>query len=468
MMGRMTMARVEAAAAGRASRRRWAVAARFGAAVALAACSGGAAGGRPAPADAPAGTPAAARPNIVWIVADAIDGTHAVQSLGGGRTVVAESAAVASDPAAARAALLTGMRPQALGLDAETGRLAVPPPVGVRVLPERLRRAGYYTSRAGAPRHGLARARAEPVAVVHVDGGVHEAARALPVAVGDLAQPGLLGAWDAAGPDADWRGREKDWESPCTVAFGCGGARTPGPRPFFALFNVDTGGAGREQALGDRVARIVGDLAADDLLEGTVVFVIGAGGTAPTVAVRWPSRIAGANEPEAAVGLLDLAPTALALAGAAVPAYMEGRALARADGNAPLAGPGEAAAEERAPSGPSAAAAPAPGPPAAAAARQEGAGGSSRVVASGVPVAPPVAATPDGYPTGGLFHVAPRVDLRCGTAGSTIVYTTEHEAPFYWRLYTGPFRMRFWTLRFQCGRLGYRDSDIVAFDFDIE
>ena len=29
--------------------------------------------------------------------------------------------------------------------------------------------------------------------------------------------------------------------------------------------------------------------------------------------------------------------------------------------------------------------------------------------------------------------------------------------------------MRFWTLRFQCGRLGYRNSvHIVTFDFDIE
>ena len=48
------------------------------------------------------------------------------------------------------------------------------------------------------------------------------------------------------------------------------------------------------------------------------------------------------------------------------------------------------------------------------------------------------------------------------------MYTTEREAPFYWRLYTGPFRMRFWTLRMQCGRLGYRDSEVVRYEFDIE
>ena len=79
-----------------------------------------------------------------------------------------------------------------------------------------------------------------------------------------------------------------------------------------------------------------------------------------------------------------------------------------------------------------------------------------------------VAATPDAYPTGGLFHAAPRVELWCDTPGATIVYTTEREEPFYWRLYDGPFRMRFWELRVQCGRLGYRDSEIMTYEFDIE
>ena len=56
----------------------------------------------------------------------------------------------------------------------------------------------------------------------------------------------------------------------------------------------------------------------------------------------------------------------------------------------------------------------------------------------------------------------------CKTEDATVIYTTERVAPFHWRLYMGPFRMRFWTLRFQCGRLGYRDSDVVSYDFDIE
>ena len=380
-----------------------------------------------------------ARPNIVWIVADTLDGAP----FAGVRAAVAESDAVASDPASASAMLLTGVRPATLGLDAATGRLVAPPPAGVTMLPEQLRRAGYYTSRAGPPRHGLRSRRAAPIEIVHVDGGVHAAARARPVPVEDLAQPGVLGAWDAAGPGADWRGRNKDWESPCTVSFGCGGARNPGPRPFFALFNLDSPGAGGGGDSGREVVRIIAALEADALLKDTVVFLIATRGPAPTVSVRWPARIAGAVEPEDSIGLLDLAPTALALAGVPAPGYMEGRAPFGAVGDVP---PAQAAASSPAGRGP----------------------GSDPGAAAPMPEGIPVAAVPGGYPTGGLFHVAPRVDLRCDTEGSTIVYTTEHEAPFHWRLYDGPFRMRFWTLRFQCGRLGYRDSDIVTYDFDIE
>ena len=386
---------------------------------------------------------AASRPNIVWIVADAVAGAPGFESLDTRRTTTIEATAVTSDPASARAALLTGVSPAALGIDAASGRFAALPPAGVTVLPEQLRRAGYYTSRAGPPRHRLhdtTSGHESPVRIVHVDSGVHDAARARFVPAADLAQPGLLGAWDAAGPDADWRGREKDWESPCTVSFGCGGARSPGARPFFALFSL----AARDAVEG-RVVRIVEALADDDVLEETVVFLVGTSGATPTVGVRRPASIADALESNAPVTLLDLAPTAVALAGLPVPAHMEGRALIGMEENLPPAGP------------------------VAAVPAKQGTPRAAGVDVSGpIPAEVPAAATPEGYPTGGLFHVAPRVDLRCDTEGSTIVYTTEHEAPFYWRLYTGPFRMRFWTLRFQCGRLGYRDSDIVTFDFDIE
>ena len=420
------------------------VAASLGAVVAFGAgCTGDSRGSGLDRTPAGAEPRESARPNVVWIVAETLDRASVSGGLGGARAVVAETSAVASGPASARAALLTGVSPAALGLDAATGRLVGPPPAGVTVLPEQLRQAGYYTSRAGPPRHNLASGHAAPIQIVHVDGGVHAEARARPVPVEELVQPGLLGAWDAAGPAVDWRGREKDWESPCTVSFGCGGARSPGARPFFALFNLELQGAGDGEDLGPQVARVVEALEADGLLEDTVVFLIGARGPSPTVTVRWPARIAGAVEPEDPASLLDLAPTALALAGVPAPAYMEGRALVGPGRDVP---PAQAAAATRVGRSP----------------------GSDPGVAASTPDMTPVAATPGGYPTGGLFHVAPRVDLWCDTEGSTIVYTTEREAPFHWRLYDGPFRMRFWTLRFQCGRLGYRDSDIVTYDFDIE
>lgn len=467
MIGRMRSTRVASTLIAGSARRRGRVAAvSAGAALLLgAACSGGSGGSGPDRADARAGPRAPTRPNVVWIVADAVEASD-FKGLAGARTAVAALSAVTSRPAPARAVLLTGARPATLGLDETTGRLAAPPPAGVTLLPERLRRAGYYTSRAGPPRHELASGGGEPVEVVRVDGGVHAAARARPVPAAALAQPGLLGAWDAAGPGADWRGRDKDWESPCTVSFGCGGARSPGARPFFALFNVDAGGAGRGQALDEQVARVVEALAADELLEDTAVFLIGASGPAPAAAVRWPAGVAAAGEPDIPVSLLDFAPTALALAGAPVPAYMEGRALAGSGRQVPpagpaLTGPAPAAPAQRGTSMHSGA----PAKPGAGAGADPGA---NPVFPAPPPGAPPVAATPSGYPTGGLFHVAPRVELRCATEGSAVVYTTEREAPFYWRLYTGPFRMRFWTLRFQCGRLGYRDSDVVTHDFDIE
>ena len=389
-------------------------------------------------------------PNIVWMAADDLGaplGPHATSLAAEGSTY--EVAGPPASGAAIRSELLTGVDAGALGLT--QGGLTAPPAAGVDVLPGRLRRAGYYTSRSGPALHNLS---------VAAPGGAADDA---------LAQPGLLGAWDAAGPEADWRGRRKDWEYPCTVAFGCGGPPHDPERPFFALFNLTASG----DALDAEVGRVLAALAEDGLEGTTAVFLTGTAPGAPLVA-RWPAgtmpdpadaQQAGAGARQASV--VDLAPTALALAGAPVPPHMSGRSLldvgARgADGRGDAGRQGmqqqhaarrERAAERGGGTGVHAAAPAAPGD------------------LTGAPptgAAPPAAAAPAGYPTGGLFHVAPRVELSCDTEGSAIVYTTEREAPFYWRLYTGPFRMRFWTLRVQCGRLGYRDSELVRYEFDIE
>ena len=308
---------------------------------------------------------------------------------------------VAARPASAatlRSELLTGVDAGTLGL-ADEG-LAAPPLSGVNVLPERLRRAGYYTSRAGQSLHNLS------VAAPGADGD-------------PLAQPGLLGAWDAAGPEADWRGRGKDWEYPCTVAFGCGGPPHDPERPFFALFNLTTSGA----ALDAEVGRVLAALAEDDLERTTAVFLTGSAPGAPLV-VRWPAgRAADATE-AGPVRVVDLAPTALALAEAPVPPYMTGRSLLRARAGAGTRGAGLGPAGQRHTAGHGdaaqqgarertggvvahAAAATAPGSDAVGM-RLGTAPGSDAAVSLGA-AARPRASTPAGYPTGGLFpRGAPR------------------------------------------------------------
>ena len=386
-------------------------------------------------------------PNVVWLVADGLEaplGDRAAALAAQGTTY--DLAGRPPSAAAMRSALLTGVDPRTLGLGVEG--LAAPPGAGITALPERLRRAGYYTSRAGPRLHNLS--------------------VAAPDAVADpaLAQPGILGAWDAAGPEADWRGRRKDWEYPCTVAFGCGGPPHDPERPFFALFNLTASG----DALDADVGRVLAALAEDGLERTTAVFLTGSVRGAPLI-VRWPAGTTVDATDAGPVRVVDLAPTALALAEAPVPPYMTGRSLlsARAGAGARAAGLGSAGQRHTAE----------PGDAAREGAMERAGGIGTHAAAAtvpgsdpaGVPVgaaARPTASTPAGYPTGGLFHVAPRVELWCDTEGSTIVYTTEREAPFYWRLYRGPFRMRFWTLRAQCGRLGYRDSEVLRYEFDIE
>ena len=343
--------------------------------------------------------------NVIWIVADSIPA-----ELEHRFDIVAALQTTLSGGPSDHSALLTGVDPVLLK--------PFPGPE-VRMLPLLFRHAGYYTSREGKSFHNLG------VTKVSRHQQVVERTAAL------SATPGaVLGAWDAAGPEADWTGKNKDWDLPCTVSVGCGG-RGRGEVSFFRLFNLEPASNVEFQ-----VSSILDALDEDEATGATAVFLIAMSVGSERVGVRFPENFSHRGVVET-VSLLDLAPTTLSMTGLAVPDYMTGRNFMVADDKNVVPDIKDYA--------------------------------STSVTAVDRKTFPaPVSSTPTGYPTGGLFHVAPRVELSCETPGSTIVYTTEREAPFYWRLYRGAFRMRFWELRFQCGRLGYENSDVVMYEFDIE
>ena len=360
--------------------------------------------------------------NIVWIVVDQLADGGDVDY----ETVLREGVRVPTEPAqgtsaSVHSALLTGLHPAIFS--GGDSHMAASLPVGVTTLPEQLRRADYYTSRSGPALHNLSLDSFE-------SGRVYQAAEEY--------QTGLLGAWDVAGSDVDWQGRDFDWDLPCTVAFGCDRSVSSGPRPFFSVFNMR---ALDEAALSRTVTDILTALETDGSVDNTAVFLMVLGEETLDLVVRWPKWLQAFDAAVMArdVNVVDLAPTVLALAEVAVPPYMDGQPV----GDSLMSAYSKQSSKEL--------------------------GILPKVAPSTWPDArPPTAAVPEAYPQGGLFHVAPRVELSCATEGATIIYTTERMDPFYWRLYKGPFRMRFWTLRAKCGRLGYLDSNVSTYDFDIE
>jgi len=361
------------------------------------------------------------QPNVVWVVTDLYDSRiEGLLRSGSGAVETGSLLLPTNDVGLLQSALLTGVEADTLGLHVATGSYTHPPPPEVTVVAENLRRAGYYASRSGPILHALS-------------GVTARADESVPAGHRWPVQPGILGSWDDAGADADWRDRFKDWEYPCTVAFGCGGPANSSGHHFFSLFTAETSGSPDGSAVIVTLSRVLDQLDVDGLTAATAVFVVSVDAKSPRIAVRWPVGHQPTGGLPETVAVIDLAPTTLALVGLPVPAYMTGQSLVGPALRKPPVALSEADT------------------------RHPTLNGQVRV-----------AATPGGYPTGGLFHAAPRVELWCDTPGATIVYTTEREEPFYWRLYQGPFRMRFWELRAQCGRLGYRDSEIVTYEFDIE
>ena len=442
-------------------------------------------------------------PNILWIItdsaaadgADGADGatpTPAVQQLAAEGVRFTHAFGVAPGRAAGRSALLTGMHPTTIG----THLAAVPavPPPQVRSVAEPLRAAGYFTAFISSDDDGHR--------------GLADAFQPTPRDVSPAAAPHTpLGSWDQAGTDAHWRHRD--------------------PRQaFFAVLDLSHAS---ENDADRQIAQATEELAADGLRDRTVVIAFGepgqpSDGADPLsdakmrvpLAVRWPGRIAPGSVRDDLVSTIDFAPTLLALAGVPAPDHLPGRVFLgddtmEAPAFVPLTHDEGSETPQRMRAlrdhrykylrtfGTDASGKPTeklydtetdPGETTSlgdaahadrlaqmrsALDRWADATGdlgkltekalAERFLAEG---AYPTAARPESYPRGGLFHVAPRVTITCATEGSTIEYTTDRGDELRWTLYTSPFRLVDWKLRFRCGRLGYHDSEIVQYDFNVE
>ncbi len=369
--------------------------------------------------DAPSGPP-----NILWIIAE--PETPALGELAAEGARFTQAFAVTPDGVAGRSAILTGMYPAAIGIH-RSGVTAVPPP-HVRSVAETLRAAGYFTTFASHHRETAA-----------LGDAFRPPSR-------DDAPPGAervpLGSWDQVGAEAHWRHRDRR-------------------QPFFAV--IDLSEASTNASAGDQqIAQILEELDADNLARNTAVFAFAEPDlSAPfgartlteadlqiPLAVRWPGRIPAGTVRDDPVTTVDFAPTLLALGGVPVPDDLPGRAFLDRAGT--------------------------DGPPSADPLTEVRRALDDRMASVDVPSVDvpdgehPTAPRPESYPRGGIFHVAPRVSITCPTEGAVIEYTTDSHEPFQWKLYTGPFRFVDWQLQFRCGRLGYHDSEIVKYEFDVE
>jgi len=364
-------------------------------------------------------------PNLVWIIAESeLTALDALAAEGARFTQVH---AVTPNRGAGRSAILTGMPPAAFGEHQPGGR-AVPPPT-VRSVAERLRAAGYFTTFASHDPETAA---------------LGDAFRPPPR---DNAPSGAdrvpLGSWDQVGAEAHWRHRDRR-------------------QPFFAVLDL-TGTGMRTSDSEQQIAQVLAELDTDGVAGDTTVFAFTEPGV-PTrtvdrtltttdlqipLAVRWPGRIPPGTVRDDPVTTLDFAPTLLALGGVRVPDHLPGRVIL-SDPEMDVAHPSSPGADVRR------------------ALRDWMASADRRPSGETAAGQHPTAARPESYPRGGIFHVAPRVSITCPTEGAVIEYTTDSFEPFRWKLYTRPFRFVDWHLRFRCGRLGYHDSEVVKYDFDVE
>lgn len=284
--------------------------------------------------------PAAEKPNIIWIIADDLSPELGCHGYGAVKTpnidrLAAEGArftlAFSSAPvcSASRSAFITGMYQTSIACQHHRTEDPKPLPAQVKTLPELLRAAGYFVSNGQNP-------------------DAEKWGKADYNFVGDQRQ-----IYD--GPD--WRKRK------------------PG-QPFFAQVQIkephrdfvnepvtekrhleaplppiyaDHPLAHRDWAaylqsievLDAKVGQVLAALDAEGIAQNTVVIFFGDhgrphvrdkqwlydGGLRVPLLVRWPGKIPAGSVREELVSLIDLAPTCLDIAGAAVPAVMQGQSF---------------------------------------------------------------------------------------------------------------------------------------------
>lgn len=291
--------------------------------------------------EAPRQSPSAEKPpNVLWIVADDMSfelgayGDRAARTPNLDRLArdgvrYTNAFATSGVCAPSRAALITGMYATSIGAhhmrSRQGGYQPVPPPE-VKTFTEHLRAAGYYASSqgkldyqfsgvsGGAPRtnwddpDGSYRGRApgQPFFAYHTIFDTHESQ--------------LFGTRPVT-------------TDPATVAVPPYYPDTPAVRVELARHYDNV--ASLDARVGELLAALEEDGAADD----TVVFFFADngrplprdkrwvydGGTHSPLIVRWPGHLRPGATSDELVSFVDLAPTALALAGVPVPAYLPGR-----------------------------------------------------------------------------------------------------------------------------------------------
>ena len=306
--------------------------------------------------------PGPAPPNFLWIVAEDHGPHHGSYAdpyaftpnldrlaAEGARFTRAFATAPICTPA--RSAIITGMYPTSIGSH-HMWSVTVPPP-HVKGFPEWLRAAGYFTTNKGKTDYNFS--------------------PWLPTDFRRAVRDAPLGVWDQNGRHAHWRNRapgqpffsvfnittthggkliQPDLFAKVTAGLAPAARHDPAAAPLPPYY-PDTPAVRRDVAryydlvsvLDARVGAILAELEADGLADDTVVFFYGDhgwglprgkhwlydSGLRVPLLVRWPGRIAPGTVREDPVGFVDFAPTLLALAGAPVPAHLQGRVFLGGD-----------------------------------------------------------------------------------------------------------------------------------------